>query len=379
MATATYGVHSYHLNVGAGDSAIHLLVQKNTGSRLWMVLKAVLIDGGPAIGFPVLAEAIERITNDDLYIIPTVFQTKKQLQFDSIVVTHWDSDHYHGIEKLLASDLQAQRTAGGAGVNVATLRSRYMKYDLTNAPQTVFYAPYWLVGESRTPGQTKEKADSWDRSTTGNYLQIRIGKTAADWVMRVANLCTVTGDGATTVGIGMIGRNFFWNGTRGFPMRSQVNVRTINNPQAMILGMTDPDRPGLYCIGADSVVIGHGPVAFHDPSDIPGVIDGGKDTAVNRASIMCVVVNSHNIVLHYFAGDVAFESEQHLPTWIAQPSRIVAMKLGHHGAASSSPVALLDEMQPQYLVVSCGAEHGHPSQSKMVPIICTVLTPSHRI
>ncbi|KAF2273527.1 uncharacterized protein EI97DRAFT_435947 [Westerdykella ornata] len=366
-----FDVHSYHLNVGAGDSAIHLLVETTSSAAgdVWTVNRAVLVDGGRGIGFPALVSAIDQLPT--WYTITTTFGGHPQLQFDSIVVTHWDDDHYTGIERLLSSDLQDQWKAAGSTTSPKDLRSRYMKYDMSATPpepQTFFYAPYWEAGDTndkkgkpRPPGHIS----SWRKKVDGTaeFLDVCVGKVKADgdWVHKVAILCTETGYEKSDPKVGMIGRDLFTNSPR-----VKADLTKIGAPAELLSATTT--APGLFCIGADSIVIGHGNVLEAPGTpDMPIVIEGGENTPVNRASIICVILAPNGTVLHYFGGDVAFESEKLLVGWFHKsttppslPPRILALKLGHHGAATSTPTAMLKELRPTTVVASCGSEYGHP-------------------
>jgi beta-lactamase superfamily II metal-dependent hydrolase len=387
--SSSYHVHSYHLNVGSGDSAIHLLIADGGAGNIF-VERAVLVDGGPSLGYPVLDEAIKRITAR--YNLITHWKGKKQLQFDAIVVTHWDDDHWHGHKHLLQNDLQDQwieatdPTKGRQSAN--PFRSKYMKYDQNDklTPLTYFYAPYWGADESiDAASQTVGHIPEWRRSKAGNaYLDILVGhwKDDDDWVIGVALLCTTTGIGASDKSVGMIGRNFFWNGQNNNDFRAKANITLIQNPGLLITAKTSLGRPGLYCIGADSILVMQGSVLPKKKAsvsaDAPDVIDAGKETAVNRSSIMCVILSSKGQVLHYFGGDVAYQSEKYLPGWFnfaATDPPPWAMKLGHHGASSSSPVSLIQAMRPNVMIGSSGHLHGHPS--KLAFSSLTVNPPPH--
>lgn len=87
---AQLAVHSWHINIHTGDSAIHLLVDTST-APLPTILKSVLIDGGKYTNYAetAIGRAIWYIrqqyalTNLDYDTDPTT------MRFDGIVVTHW--------------------------------------------------------------------------------------------------------------------------------------------------------------------------------------------------------------------------------------------------------------------------------------------------
>ncbi|GIZ45483.1 hypothetical protein CKM354_000864800 [Cercospora kikuchii] len=108
-------VDVYHVNVeGKGDAAIHLLIVQDRAFLKPCVLRAVLIDGGTASG----AERIQAVLRDKIGKLYDFDRTQggrtaigEQLEwppFDSMVITHWDDDHYSGVMELVHADLSSQ-------------------------------------------------------------------------------------------------------------------------------------------------------------------------------------------------------------------------------------------------------------------------------
>lgn len=146
--------------VTIGDAAIHLLVDdsaakdNSTDPAEWPVIyRAVLIDGGLTTGKEPIKACIERIENNYTFA-PT--KTKGKLKFDSVILTHWDVDHWGGLKDLLQesisdylntrTDLTALKTASEASkkdqikqlaVTVAGLQLPLFKY-AGGEPATVF-------------------------------------------------------------------------------------------------------------------------------------------------------------------------------------------------------------------------------------------------
>lgn len=158
MDTSEWGVDSIHINVGHGDSAIHLLVTKKRKlDKKLTVVRATLIDGGSGPE-KVIENAIERIKNR--YII-----ARGQLQFDSVVITHWDKDHYRGvldlINKEIKNEIQKIRQREKRGPTQAELNAmqpRWLKYkgNARTNPETTFYIPYW-EGHAKNSFQTSSQ------------------------------------------------------------------------------------------------------------------------------------------------------------------------------------------------------------------------------
>ncbi|KAI5782098.1 hypothetical protein DFH27DRAFT_283258 [Peziza echinospora] len=86
MAANVWTVDSHFLNVGGGESAIHLLLLNGVVDR------AVLIDGGLDTGANAIRVAVDMIKRR---------YNKLELKFNTVVVTHWDRDHVNGVRKLL--------------------------------------------------------------------------------------------------------------------------------------------------------------------------------------------------------------------------------------------------------------------------------------
>ena len=110
--TTIYRVDSLYINVGVGDSAIQLLVDPQAmiaGKPI--VKRACLIDGG------------QRVNGRDQDSHHTIRNLKSNyhlssdhepgespaiIRFDSVVITHWDGDHFGGIAELLQWDFMQQ-------------------------------------------------------------------------------------------------------------------------------------------------------------------------------------------------------------------------------------------------------------------------------
>jgi hypothetical protein len=129
MGTA-WRVHTWQLNIGVGDSAIHLLVDEKDslgGMQKPVVQRAVLIDGGENMtSGEKIANAITMIERQ--YAFPV--SANGQLRFDSIVITHWDSDHYQGIQGLLEEDYARQVKNDPTFVTMRATTRREWKKDM---------------------------------------------------------------------------------------------------------------------------------------------------------------------------------------------------------------------------------------------------------
>jgi len=110
-----YEVHVWQIACDVGDAAIHVLVKAfddpddEDAEEVYEIQSAVLIDGGKDwdVGAKAIEDVINRINEDEDYsfadgrLFNDPYSQKKSLRFDSIVITHWDSDHYEGVLQLL--------------------------------------------------------------------------------------------------------------------------------------------------------------------------------------------------------------------------------------------------------------------------------------
>lgn len=189
-----------------GDSAIHLLVDDATPPRIY---NAVLIDGG-LDSKPVLNKiktCIEWIQTADNYTIQAGVpgENPALLRFDSVVVTHWDRDHWGGVRQLIRDgckialkenvELQKIVTESQSGddkvsaleQDVSGLQCRYFKYTVAQPPGiflpqakprkapkvrtrsqllTTFYCPY-LYGPQQYIGKQPRETNLRDGSKVG--------------------------------------------------------------------------------------------------------------------------------------------------------------------------------------------------------------------
>lgn len=170
-------VDVYHINIGTGDAAIYYLVEHPPSGSVGKpyIHRACLIDGGleHQAGSRPIQHFLDRVKN--LYEFSTTQGGRSGLAFppfDSIVITHFDHDHYGGVIDLIqlsmVQDLDAvdkATTAAFTGAKkdlpaaVLTAQkaraleylSPYMKYQNPTGTdtargdraQTFMYLPYW--------------------------------------------------------------------------------------------------------------------------------------------------------------------------------------------------------------------------------------------
>lgn len=170
-----YRVDSIHLNIGVGDSAIHLLVKyhdewapegppsKKVRAKP-TIFRACLIDGGEGCSFQKIDNAIKKI--EEIYRLPP---NQESLKFDSVVITHWDTDHYKGIVDLVNDKLteeinkllktKKKKRGQLTSEEKEGIQVPFFKYGGAgrSSPQTTFYAPYWHgdAGSFKAPRDSK--------------------------------------------------------------------------------------------------------------------------------------------------------------------------------------------------------------------------------
>lgn len=153
-------VEAFHVNIGVGDSTIMVLRGRtilDLGNPV--VLKVALIDGGYASYEE--SGSIVKLSYLLSKSIPNSYSVAGPLQLDSLVITHWDADHYAGIIGLLSADIQAKIVTRHFGLTEGQVATRlqirgfvpteldanrvecaYLKYSSTGEPLTVLYVPH---------------------------------------------------------------------------------------------------------------------------------------------------------------------------------------------------------------------------------------------
>ena len=118
---STWRIDLFQITVPVGDCAIYLLVEVSGMTRTSrnIVHGAVLIDGGKPEKFCVsrIRNTIQLINSTYKFAEGQGFQDpgtddtdgNRKLRFDSIVITHWDWDHYDGVLGILMDGFNLTR------------------------------------------------------------------------------------------------------------------------------------------------------------------------------------------------------------------------------------------------------------------------------
>lgn len=361
-------VESFHINVGAGDGAIHLLTEEpkaGTGGRR-SVVQAYLVDGGRRDCKYLIDDVVEWI--EQSYWCPCEYSKNSYLMFDGFIITHWDGDHYGGVMEWLEKQV-GQTTRHGQtrwGFNRA-------RYAVDWMPKTFCYWPEEQWAKCKFDGWQHVRADG----QTDYYIYaeklVEEGGIMQKEMIFLARLRSKHDD--------LLGRNIFRHASEFQLNRHPVGRKasmtglshlldnTVNpntglpngNPPLLPDGATHTDAfPAMYCIAADKFLLGNN-----------GAID---ITPPNKSSLVFIIVwksgNGHH-VSHYFAGDAHSTMERRVSEWMNPYSPVTSMKLSHHGASSSNPDEIFLRFNPLNILVSAGGQYGHPSEfDHCIPIFC---------
>lgn len=348
----TYVVESFHISVGVGDCAVHLLVeranQKNT------IRSAVLVDAGSAHKNKLLDSLNLDIKDKSAFRRAVTYintcgrysfgKGKKVLEFDSIVITHWDEDHHGALFKTLQEDVEIFS------------KVPYLKYE-KSIPRTVFYAPNGV--KSTDLNGPPDKRVSIVMPNT-EYASISVKNAKGGWVGVGAFRAASWGDNTKIYNV--LGVNFFNNKPLKLKgnKRQSVSLEQLleKNPPTIDDGVeSDSDVPGMYCIGVmEECLDGKGEIMAGTPSGGARVqIVPERVTKTNRVSIAAAILWITPIrCSHYFAGDAHQLVEQAVLDWLKAGGikYIPTMKMSHHGSRSSTPVGMIRDFMPKSLIAS---------------------------
>lgn len=258
-----------------------------------------------------------------------------------------------GLAKVLLRDVSRTVSANGT-IAANDIQITFFKYgDATGRahPLTTFYAPVWakIDGTSKATTVRGAPVSRWSKDQLSNQEYVKVTfwtgqKPRSD----IAGLSFIAKLDYTN----LLGMDFF--------VGKKVDTTDLTSPtlllekhKATTPASPWPDAPGMYCLGSGSKTLplpGHG----------LGLIDE-HDSATNASSIATAIIwpTSPPRVSHYFAGDSEYETEESIVKWVGT-TKVKNVKASHHGSASSFPVSMFTEWEPDNLVISAGAAHGHP-------------------
>lgn len=312
MAAPEYSIHSYFINVDIGDGAVHLLLRHGA------VVGAVLIDGGER-------EAGARVAS----VIAELRQQYNHFDFNAIVITHWDGDHFRGTMGMIRDDW----VRGG-------LTSSYIVDGVTK-----FYAPatWW---------NKVQDAGDFSLAEVGAGFELRIDPKGVN-----RRLCEFV------ISTHCIGYDVF----TGLRLGGNNHVQMLNLNAVYQHSTTHnlhlATRPIFLCVGCDKNFISNDKLQTPQKS----WYKEPKGNAMNASSIMLAALwpklnlNDPPRIALYTAGDAEEDEEKVFVRWIQDPTTTIdVIKPGHHGSGKATPETLL-VYNTKAFVVSAADRHGHPS------------------
>jgi hypothetical protein len=315
--TESYRVDSYHINIGTGDAAVHVLVATlSNGDEV--AEKTVWIDSGYG------HQDIQPNFLHALNTIPARYPNLNgSIQFDAIIITHWDGDHHGGFSNLLRDD-----------------------------PDTMY--EFFRDTNPDTDSDTDSNADLG--TPTMIYCSDVLPK---PYINGKTTLGPPEKQAQVHWGVGIMGTDVFGTnvGLDGWETMESITdvLEVLHN---------DDNRPHLLIVTVDEHVIGPGPEHEYGSED---AVWDDDSTVTNRASIGTLIVwPSTQRISHYFAGDLHYRHECALAEWLEKTAdiqgRIPSIKASHHGSASSTPPMLLRVFKPINIIISAGRRHNHPGK-----------------
>lgn len=376
-------VESFHINVGAGDGAIHLLTRDadpapppNTDPNVppppphddrRVVVQAFLIDGGVAACLPKINKTINRI--EDLYKCPCPYKTGNYLMFDGFIISHWDRDHFGGVIKWLYEELcLSDRTDQNANMGSGWSFPRAYYADDWGAKSFVYWPPRVTTDSSQL---NMFEVTNANPNANPGMLRIRGGVGEVKQGEDLAKARTSWPD--------LLARNIFRQQTEPHKQFNTTQLADIESLDLLYAsnaiaapdgttGYNYTEWPAMYCIAAETRRLGS--TARIEVTD------------TNKSSLVFIIAWNHDDgskhVSHYFGGDIHTNMEREITTWI-QPAHqnpidgqfpvfdpalgfVTSMKLSHHGAMSSNPEEVFHRFYPRNITVSAGEANGHPSR-----------------
>ncbi|KAI1192594.1 hypothetical protein F5X97DRAFT_75535 [Nemania serpens] len=335
MAFTNYDVFSYFINVGVGDCGVHLLLDKGTNA----IVSSVIIDGGRPAARDAVRQGIAHIAAE----LRTAFR------FSAVVVSHWDDDHYGGLIKLLYDDWEDRGRL---------LPSTYL------TEQTVFYCPWRSIESELNIKKKRMRVVVDPQDDTCQILQFRNSDNGL-WM----TICPAV-PSTYALGYDLFFNQHYETGSYyiGKPPNKHWPV-TVEDVYTRCAELSTFSRPIFLVYGIDNNRLDLNPwTEKQEKWKMTPLKD--KDIK-NESSVMALVFwprdpNQNNgpfRVSLFTGGDVHHWQEMQLLEWLDEAQveySLDVVKASHHGSHASTPeLMLLNGVQ--YLVISAGDAHGHPS------------------
>ena len=145
-------------------------------------------------------------------------------------------------------------------------------------------------------------------------------------------------------------------GTFMMAFMPEGHTPTTKTYENLLTALTDKDIQVTEAVPNSSYMLGEARL------DILGPVEDANET--NNQSVVCKVTFGGRKFL--FMGDAEKEEEDSLMESGVDLSADF-IKLGHHGGRSSSQEDFLDQVSPQYAMITCGADnsYGHPHEETL--------------
>ncbi|KAI9689316.1 MAG: hypothetical protein M1822_009966 [Bathelium mastoideum] len=378
-----WSVESLHANCGVGDCALHVL--KSSANAVESV---VLVDGGATSSSSIFKES--NLHKSPVTRLLELLKNKNyaykagSLQLDTIVITHWDDDHYAG----LADALRSEWTDTGVSWLKPNFGTKLYCPNVTSSEKNYKLNGIEVTGGPKT-SQMKH-ANRWFRVNLDdpNYVDLKLK--GNDWV-RFASLLVAERNKWDVLGVDFFSNNGLNHQQSDYEYPSDFRLAQLigfNPPRETGGDVSDgptPGRPGMYAIGVlrrslrpwksgDPLPTTWPPsnpnstVLAMDETEQPvGVVPDEHVTLTNKWSIAAAIIWADEEIprcSHYFAGDADEESEKIWLSWLTQSGiqGIRSIKLSHHGSRSSTPLSFLTDFMPLNIVMSTPAsKYFHPA------------------
>ena len=324
MSRSGYIVDVYHININIGDCTLIVLSKEQSGKRP-LVQKVIIVDGGRGNAWQ------HRILLVMNHIKTAEYDNSSTMQFDAVILTHNDFDHYDGLEYMLLDQYIKVKKGKAADANFLN-RSGSQPTRLYNCRR---------AADAKTLGPT----------TARGYVVV-------DYLKEKSLISYV--DTKTL----LLGREFFWDQQPAAPVNYKTTaVMGIDDLRTKI-GMTDATRPSLFCVGHNGYAL-----SLTDKS----IRIVGKGTGVSNESSAVLMLNSPprvnstnaSKIVHYLSGDIGDYKESLIVAWKNgsnnKDDELCAFKYAHHGAHTSTPPVLFNGFKPRYGIFSNAAVFLHPT------------------
>ncbi|EGR47010.1 uncharacterized protein TRIREDRAFT_109373 [Trichoderma reesei QM6a] len=315
-----YEVHSNYINVGAGDGCIHFLMNKKKIER------AIIIDGGDDDAKQATFQSFKALRDAYKKLDPS----NADFKLDTIVITHWDGDHYRALTSVLYDDFVDHNEE-------STLIGE----------NAVFYCPWTAMGKIQN---TRWRVDN-------ETLYFLVGSI---W----HEICPAV------TSTNCLGYDLFTNKpVYGKPSKKWTSIASLTDVYKLST-LKKLERPIFLVVGVDDYFINESPWT----APVKSWIAANKGARViNGASLMATVIWPSAIgeyrVSLYTGGDAEEACERCLLEWmergrnlLKKEVRLDVVKMGHHGSHFALPENIV-KFQNKAFVVSAGSRHGHPSYS----------------